>query len=310
MIAVPVWSNLMFVIVLIGFGALLFALLLAIVPPLRRRIWRHRGMRIGVLIASPILAPGAAIAIYVLYVFWQVDRIQSAPESARHVTLAKATRFGVLTFPAGTRLDLYDAYVMRESNIRKATFPQPVAIQGFDAMTLQPDLYGFTITGVGSRIVEGWRCDLTQPISFRTRDDDDKPIPMRLTACRLAPGNRVGDIALPGGLSLTESLGERNYPEILALALAQDIVFGDWRVPLSHACLYVDRTHHALVRIYGAALARPFRAGGVTWPPGTRVSWDPDSVAQPAQWRDNRRILDIGPWEFQPAIPGVSDGAC
>lgn len=310
MIAVPVWSNLMFVIVLIGFGALLFVLLLALVPPLRRRIWRRRGTRVALLIASPILALGAAIALYVLYVFWQVDRIQSAPESARHVTLEKATRFGVLTYPAGTRLDLYDAYVMRESNVRKATFPQPVAIEGFDAMTLQPDLYGFTITGVGSRIVEGWRCDFTQPISFRTRDDDNRPIPMRLTACRLAPGNRVGEIVLPGGMLLKESLGEPNYPAIFALALAQGIVFGDLRVPLRQACLYVERTRHTLVRIDGGALARPFRAGGVTWPPGTQVNWDADSVGQPTHWRNERRTLDMGPWAFQPAIPGGSELSC
>ncbi len=300
MIAVPVWSNLMFLIVLMGFGSLLFLLLLALVPPLRRRVFRHRAVRLGLLWASPLLVPGAAIALYVIYAFWQADRSEHAPESARHVTLTKPRRFAGLEFPVGTRLDLYDAYVERDDNVQRATFPHPVTIRGFDATMLQPDLYGFTLTAIGQRSVEGWQCDLTQPISFRTLDGDNKPIPMRLTRCSLAAGNRVGDIAIPAGMTMRQDIDEVDRPNFVDVALPQGLVFGDRHVPLRQVCLIADRTSHALVRIDEAQLAKPLRIGARVWPVGTEVRWDADSIGRAPAWRDEGRILDIGPWEFQP----------
>src|SRR5690606_11584463 len=91
----------------------------------------------------------------------------------RNYTLSEAARVGGIDMPAGTRLSLEVAHAPDTYN--RADFPHPVSAHGVQALRIEryihlehePDTYRLTgayplamrVTGPGTQIVQGWRCD-------------------------------------------------------------------------------------------------------------------------------------------------------
>jgi hypothetical protein len=122
-----------------------------------------------------------------------------------------------------------------------------------------------------------------------------------MTHCTLGKNNKIGELPVPAGSSLAENPDSVYLPHTLNVGIFQEMTFGELRVPLIHSCLYVDEKSRILTQISEATLARPFRVGSITWPAGTRVSWDSEVKGHLQTWSENGKILHLGPWTFEPA---------
>ena len=249
MIFAPVPSILMLVLIPLSLMGLILSVILLWFwwrsPQFRSRVRRTR--KITLWISVPLLAMLSALAINILYTFWWVSHVVYAPESAHHVTLSEDMKIGEFELPAGTRLDLRDAYTYERDNIVKATFPHPVKILGIASTELSSSVYSyFEITPVADETIDGWRCQGGKPVRFRTRsnwnpeDGGDKPIAPRLERCILAAGNEVGGVAIPPGSTMGES-DNPDYPHrSVDIGIFDEVILGDLHVPLRRACLTVN----------------------------------------------------------------------
>lgn len=301
MIAVPVWSNGQFLIILVSFAALILLVVLALLglhPRFRGWLRQHNAAKVTVFVSVPLLSIASIVAVVILFSIWRGFRVASAPESARHITLSQDKKVDEFDLPAGTRIDLYDAYTIDRYNIKKAVFPHAVAIHNMLSTTLASDAFGFEVTPVHDEVVDGWVCQAGQPVSFRAIDENNKPISPYLTKCTLAKGNKAGDLAIPVGSSLQEALGELDHPHAVDIGISGDITFGELHAPLRHVCLRVAGPAHDPILIDESILARPLRAGTATLPAGTTVMWSPNDKDVPQRWSDDKKAMYLGPWTF------------
>ena len=301
MIAVPVWSNGQFLVILISFAALILLIALALLglfPRFRRWLRRHNAAKVTVFVSAPILSIASVVALVILFSVWRGFRMAAAPESARHVTLAHDKKVDEFDLPAGTRIDLYDAYTIDRYNIKKAAFPHAVEIHNILSTTLSSDVYGFEVTPVHDEVVDGWVCQAGQSIHFRVIDENNKPISPYLTKCSLAKGNKAGELAIPAGSSLQEALGELDHAHAVDIGISGEITFGELHASLTHVCLRVAGPAHDPILMDEAILARPLRAGTATLPAGTTVTWSPEDKDAPQRWSDDKKTMYLGSWTF------------
>jgi hypothetical protein len=217
---------------------------------------------------------------------WQIERESDRREAARNVTLAQPATVGGAAMPAGTKLKLQDEGQLE--TYLEAEFPQPVPIYGVQATSARRyldtdydnDTYALIaryprtviLRGAGSQPVQGWQCDAAQGIEFDSLRDGGMKA---LNQCRLAPGNRVGDLEIAGGSTLygssvTVYTDGSSDPDRWRIEVKDPVAVRVFGLMLSNPRIYLDADRR-LLRISDAQLACPASLGGFDYAPGTQV---------------------------------------
>ena len=281
----------------------IFVVWLLLSPRFRSWFKQHKLLSIALVLGVPQVLGLLAATVMLLRPLYRAP----APEADRHVTLAEDTKIGEFDFPAGTRLDLREAYVYESYNIEKAIFPHPVAICGIASTALSSLSDYFEIIPAADETIDGWHCQGGQPVRFTTRDRDFrtrdrnynyKPVAPYLSRCVLAAGNKAGTISIPPGSTMGESaVFSEAHPHSIDIGIFDEIIFGDLHAPLKRVCLTVNGAARELLSVHEAILARPLRIGAATVPAGSGVSWYPGGN-DPMHWSDNKENLYAGSWHF------------
>ncbi|MBV4451571.1 MULTISPECIES: hypothetical protein [Pseudomonas] len=172
----------------------------------------------------PVLLPYTLITACALFTLWQFAdfylqmRSYERERAASYFPeLAEPMRLGQIDMPKGTKLEL--AVADQRESFKRAVFPSPVRMVDIDAVEVaryiaiqtneKYETVGFTpenmrITGDGTTMQNGWRCDALQPVEFELKPDGGVSA---FSNCKLADGNVVDGITLPGGTLLRASTG-------------------------------------------------------------------------------------------------------
>jgi hypothetical protein len=172
----------------------------------------------------PVLLPYTLITACALFTLWQFAdfylqmRSYERERAASYFPeLAEPMRLGQIDMPKGTKLEL--AVADQRESFKRAVFPSPVRMVDIDAVEVaryiaiqtneKYETVGFTpenmrVTGRGTTMQNGWRCDALQPVEFELKPDGGVSA---FSNCTLADGNVVDGITLPEGTSLRASTG-------------------------------------------------------------------------------------------------------
>ncbi|WP_411379164.1 hypothetical protein [Pseudomonas sp. MPB26] len=172
----------------------------------------------------PVLLPYTLITACALFTLWQFAdfylqmRSYERERAASYLPeLAEPMRLGQIDMPKGTKLEL--AVADQRESFKRAVFPSPVRMVDIDAVEVaryiaiqtneKYEIVGFTpenmrITGHGTTMQNGWRCDALQPVAFELKPDGGVSA---FSNCTLADGNVVDGSTLPGGTLLRASTG-------------------------------------------------------------------------------------------------------
>jgi len=311
MIAVPMWSNGPFVLILLSLFATVVlvvgGLLLVLFPPLRRSVGRHPKLGVGLVVASPILVLASLPTLTLTIDAISAWRSVNAPESARHVTLDHAQTVEGFDMPAGTRLDLIEAYDL--STFKHAEFPRPIRI--FDVTTLGMNSvlpYSIGLTGPGEQIIDGWTCNASYDIQFSRSEgrnfDLDETSSFHFSGCTLGRGNRIADnLPMPENSKLAESVDTLDRPGTMTIKVAEPLPIGPGGALLEKNCLVINRGGRSLTNIDEGRLVRPLKWKNVIWPVGTEVMWDAPS--------QKRKQSPEESWVFMKSLfPDESNYSC
>lgn len=172
----------------------------------------------------PVLLPYTLITACSLFTLWQSTAFylqMRSDEQERAASyrpeLTEPMRLGQINMPKGTKLEL--AVADQRESFKRAVFPSTVRIADIDAVEVaryiaiqtneKYEIVGFTpenmrITGHGTTMQNGWRCDSLQTVEFELKPDGGLSA---FSNCTLAEGNVVDGITLPEGTSLRASTG-------------------------------------------------------------------------------------------------------
>lgn len=292
MIAVPVWSNAQFTIILLSvlstFALIVGGLLLAVIPPVRRWVGLRPKLRIGLLVSTPLLLLASLPTLVMAMAAFGAWRSVTAPESERHITLEHDQTIDGFTLPAGTHLDLIEAYEI--DSFKHARFPHPVNMLDVTATGMNSVLpYSVAFTGTGEQTIAGWTCDATGEIEFsRSTDkhfDLDMKSPFHFSGCTLGHGNRIaGRLLLPANATIAEGT---LHAEFFNVKVADPLPIGPGGALLKTNCLVIDRNSRMPQDMNTGLLVNPLKWKNKTWPAGTEVMWDapkPGASAKVTAW--------------------------
>jgi len=172
----------------------------------------------------PVLLPYVLITACALFTLWQCAAFylqmrssERQREASYRPELVEPMRLGPIDMPKGTKLEL--AVADQPGSFKRAVFPSPVRMLDIDAIEVaryiaiqtneKYETVGFTpqnmrITGHGTTMQNGWRCDALQPVEFELKPDGGVSA---FSSCTLADGNVVDGITFPEGTSLRASTG-------------------------------------------------------------------------------------------------------
>ncbi|MEK1941352.1 MAG: hypothetical protein AAAB16_13365 [Pseudomonas sp.] len=172
----------------------------------------------------PVLLPYTLVTVCAVFTLWQsaffylqVRSYERERAASYRPELPEPMSLGQIDMPKGTKLEL--AVADQRESFKRAVFPSPVRIVDIDAVEVaryiaiqtneKYEIVGFTpenmrITGHGTTMQNGWRCDALKPVEFQLKPDGGV---LAFSNCTLADGNVVDGIALPNGTSLRASTG-------------------------------------------------------------------------------------------------------
>ncbi|WP_457967318.1 hypothetical protein M1D68_14555 [Pseudomonas sp. R4-84] len=172
----------------------------------------------------PLLLPYMLVTACALFTLWQsaafyvqMRSYEREREASYRPELVEPMRLGQIDMPKGTKLEL--AVADHRESFKRAVFPSPVRMLDMDAVEVaryiaiqtneKYETVGFTpenmrLTGHGTTMQIGWRCNALQPVEFELKPDGGVS---RFSTCTLADGNVVDGITLPEGTSLRASTG-------------------------------------------------------------------------------------------------------
>ncbi|MDR2875991.1 MAG: hypothetical protein LBV44_08715 [Methylobacillus sp.] len=244
MIFFPMWSTAQTIIFLLSIPAtlaLVIGLALLPLPSFRRALRRHPKR---CLIGFPLLALAALPMLLEIYTAIQVTRSMNAPESERHITLEHAETIQGFDLPAGTKLDLSEAY--NNASFKRAEFPHPVKIFNVTA-TAMTTIWPYSVsllTVSGEQAVDGWVCNGNDEIEFgRDNDRHDGVLDKRyhFDGCALGRGNRLADgTVIPENSKLRKPWGRPH--DVWGIALAEPDP-----ATTEENCLIIKRADRTLV---------------------------------------------------------------
>lgn len=240
-------------------------------------------------------------ALYQLLDFkWHMDTYKAKMQAEFAPTLQVATRLGAIDMPAATRLSL--AIANTPESFRKAQFPTAIQIAWISAtqverhIAIQTDADHHTsgfrpesmrITGQGTTLQQGWRCDASEPVEFDLQHDG------RIAAfkrCTLAAGNRAADIELPKGTAIWRTTGNVYTDGFvdddrwsLDIPPHQAVTITGLALHSPYIRLTEQRQLHEVSR---ATLAHAAQLGGQSYPAGAQASFNARSerAQRPLQW--------------------------